>query len=65
MNPGAPFYPLGAPINRTPAPGLVPAPGRPNWWRDAKGVDRYIEPVPPGQVNVTPVSAGVTLTPLS
>lgn len=44
-----PDYPLGPPINRKPEPGLVRVPGRPNWWRDQRGVDRYIEPsVVPG-----------------
>ncbi len=38
-------FPLGVPINRPPAPGLVPVPGRPGWWRNPRsGTEQYIEP---------------------
>lgn len=38
-------FPLGVPVNRPATTNpLRPVPGRPNWWVDAKGVERYIEP---------------------
>ena len=43
-----PNYPLGAPINRAPpGQGLTPIAGRPNWFRDRHGAERYIEPPKP------------------
>lgn len=42
-------YPLGRPLNRDPdaKPKAHPIEGRPNWWRDPDGRERYIEPPPP------------------
>ena len=40
-------FPFGTPVNRPPAPGPRPIPGRPNWVRDEKGIERYVEPVRP------------------
>lgn len=39
-----PRYPLGKPLNR-PAPpsSLRPISGRPHWFVDARGVERYVE----------------------
>ena len=41
-------FPLGVPVNRPVTNDtLRPVPGRPGWWVDAHGVERYIEPNPP------------------
>lgn len=39
-----PRFPLGTPANRKDRPVLTPVPDRPNWWRDAHGVERYVDP---------------------
>lgn len=38
-----PRYPLGIPLNRPAAPSLRPISGRPNWFVDSRGVERYLE----------------------
>lgn len=44
-------FPFGIPCNRPqPKAELAPVPGRPGWWRDRAGVERYIEPPRPGAV---------------
>ena len=40
-------YPLGAPLNRQDPPKLKEIPGRPGWWVDAKGNEKYVEPPRP------------------
>lgn len=43
MNAIDPRFPLGRPVNR-PAPTLLrPISGRPNWFIDSRGVERYVE----------------------
>lgn len=43
-------FPLGEPVNRPPPkPELTPVPGRPNWFADKNGVERYVDPIPPAQ----------------
>jgi hypothetical protein len=39
-------FALGKPVNRPAETGLTPIDGRPNWWRDRKGNEKYIEPPP-------------------
>jgi len=39
-----PRFPLGAPLNRAAKPPLRSIPGRPNWFVDSRGAERYIEP---------------------
>lgn len=43
MNTIDPRYPLGRPLNRPATPSLRPISGRPNWFVDARGVERYLE----------------------
>lgn len=38
---------LGKPTNRTEPSELTPISGRPNWWKDRKGNEKYIEPPAP------------------
>ena len=40
-------FPLGAPLNRPPAPSEHPIEGRPNWFRDRSGREFYREPNAP------------------
>jgi hypothetical protein len=52
-----PYFPLGPPTNRKePEPALHPAVGRPDWWIDGKGLDRYI--VPPAKPVPHPDQSG-------
>jgi hypothetical protein len=44
MNAIDPRFPLGIPLNRVARPPLRPIPGRPNWFVDSRGVERYVEP---------------------
>jgi hypothetical protein len=44
-----PRFPLGVPVNRRNPKDLTPVSGRPGWWKDRHGVERYIEPVKPAQ----------------
>jgi len=39
-----PRFPLGVPLNRVAKPPLRRIPGRPNWFVDSRGIERYIEP---------------------
>lgn len=37
-------FPFGVPVNRpVPKAELTPVPGRPNWYKDKAGVERYVE----------------------
>lgn len=57
MNAADSRFPLGKPINRrTPQP-LRPIPGRPNWFVDSRGIERYLE-VPATQVKSPRPSQG-------
>lgn len=40
-------FPLGRPTNRPEAQELTPIPGRPNWFRNRKGEEVYVEPPKP------------------
>ena len=53
-------YPLGKPLDRKEWNPLTPIPGRPNWWQDHKGNEKYIEP--PKPVPVIPVGEATELT---
>jgi len=61
MNAIDPRFPLGVPLNRVAKPPLRRIPGRPNWFVDSRGIERYIEPTrqttslttPPGVLNRT------------
>jgi len=44
MNAIDPRFPLGIPLNRVAKPPLRRIPGRPNWFVDSRGIERYIEP---------------------
>ena len=39
-------FPLGVPVNRPAASGPKPIKGRPNWYRDPKGREFYLETTP-------------------
>jgi len=43
MNAIDPRFPLGKPLNRPAPPSLRPIAGRPNWFVDSRGVERYVE----------------------
>jgi hypothetical protein len=43
MTTAASRFPLGTPINRPAPQPLRPIPGRPNWYIDSHGVERYLE----------------------
>jgi hypothetical protein len=40
-------FPFGKPVNRRQEPDLLPVEGRPNWWKNKQGVERYVEPPKP------------------
>ena len=40
-------FPLGEPTNRKQPPELTPIHGRPNWFRNRKGEEVYVEPPKP------------------
>lgn len=42
-------FPLGDPVNRKPEQGLTPIAGRPGWFVDRKGNEKYVEPPRPVQ----------------
>jgi hypothetical protein len=43
-------FPLGKPTNRTEASDLTPIEGRPNWFRNRRGEEVYVEPPKPPKV---------------
>lgn len=46
-------FPFGVPVNRQKPKSMTPVTGRPNWFRDKDGVERYVEPprpVVPGSI---------------
>jgi hypothetical protein len=54
-------FPLGKPLDRKEWNPLTPIPGRPNWWQDHKGNERYIEPPPPKPIPVGEVTEIIEL----
>lgn len=51
-----PRFPLGVPTNRPNPADPTPVAGRPGWWRDKHGVERYIEQKKPriqGEINLS------------
>ena len=50
-----PMGPLGKPVNRKPEPELTPIAGRPNWFVDKQGREKYVEPPRKVDVYIPPV----------